>query len=180
MRLRICRVFCFFFHKALKGKRSDIFVSVQKAAAFHFCLLTSIDPLLYPEKETNLRSFILRDLLPSSVDGYYRYTGSLTTPPCSKVVEWIIFSRPVYLSHSQVCQVHTHTHRNTHAHTSRQVYSPRTVRSHLHTVRGSLASPQCRCTSNFSPHLPLLSLPLFPRSSPTPLHMKPQLPIYSG
>uniref|UniRef100_A0A669DKT8 protein-tyrosine-phosphatase n=1 Tax=Oreochromis niloticus TaxID=8128 RepID=A0A669DKT8_ORENI len=58
------------------------------------------------KKETYLRSFVLRDLLPSSVDSYYRYTGSLTTPPCSKVVEWIIFSRPVYLSHSQVRQVH--------------------------------------------------------------------------
>uniref|UniRef100_A0A665V0N4 protein-tyrosine-phosphatase n=1 Tax=Echeneis naucrates TaxID=173247 RepID=A0A665V0N4_ECHNA len=63
---------------------------------------------LLTEKETNLRSFILRDLLPSSVDSYYRYTGSLTTPPCSKVVEWIIFSRPVYLSPSQVCPVHAH------------------------------------------------------------------------
>uniref|UniRef100_A0A671WF34 protein-tyrosine-phosphatase n=1 Tax=Sparus aurata TaxID=8175 RepID=A0A671WF34_SPAAU len=52
--------------------------------------------------ETNLRSFILRDLLPSSVDGYYRYAGSMTTPPCSQPVEWIIFSRPVYLSHSQL------------------------------------------------------------------------------
>uniref|UniRef100_A0A8C6W0J1 protein-tyrosine-phosphatase n=1 Tax=Nothobranchius furzeri TaxID=105023 RepID=A0A8C6W0J1_NOTFU len=49
-----------------------------------------------------VKSFVLRDLLPSSVDSYYRYTGSLTTPPCSKVVEWIIFSRPVYLSHSQL------------------------------------------------------------------------------
>uniref|UniRef100_A0A8C6UZI5 protein-tyrosine-phosphatase n=1 Tax=Neogobius melanostomus TaxID=47308 RepID=A0A8C6UZI5_9GOBI len=36
------------------------------------------------------------------LDSYYRYTGSLTTPPCSKVVEWIVFSRPVYLSHSQL------------------------------------------------------------------------------
>lgn len=71
--------------------------------------LTGSDPVCYTEKETNLRSFILRDLLPSSVDSYYRYTGSLTTPPCSKVVEWIIFSRPVYLSHSQVRLVNTHT-----------------------------------------------------------------------
>ncbi|CAG06945.1 unnamed protein product, partial [Tetraodon nigroviridis] len=69
----------------------------------------AVDPIIqglrrvvHHEKETSLRSFILRDLLPSSVDGYYRYTGSLTTPPCSKVVEWIIFSRPVYLSHSQL------------------------------------------------------------------------------
>eukprot|EP00066_Takifugu_rubripes_P022958 XP_011612224.1 PREDICTED: receptor-type tyrosine-protein phosphatase gamma-like isoform X2 [Takifugu rubripes] len=69
----------------------------------------AVDPIIqglrrvvHHEKETSLRSFVLRDLLPSSIDGYYRYTGSLTTPPCSKVVEWIIFSRPVYLSHSQL------------------------------------------------------------------------------
>lgn len=43
--------------------------------------------------------------MPSSLGSYYRYTGSLTTPPCSKVVEWIIFSRPVYLSYHQVGEI---------------------------------------------------------------------------
>ncbi|KAJ4927100.1 hypothetical protein JOQ06_014837, partial [Pogonophryne albipinna] len=65
-------------------------------------IIQGLKGVVHHEKETNLRSFILRDLLPSSVDNYYRYTGSLTTPPCIKVVEWIIFSRPVYLSHSQL------------------------------------------------------------------------------
>ncbi|XP_019751306.1 receptor-type tyrosine-protein phosphatase gamma [Hippocampus comes] len=65
-------------------------------------IIQGLKGVVHHEKETNLRSFILRDLLPSSVDSYYRYTGSLTMPPCSKVVEWIIFSRPVYLSHSQL------------------------------------------------------------------------------
>ncbi|XP_035487448.1 receptor-type tyrosine-protein phosphatase gamma [Scophthalmus maximus] len=65
-------------------------------------IILGLKGVVHHEKETNLRSFILRDLLPSSVDSYYRYTGSLTTPPCSKVVEWIIFSRPVYLSHTQL------------------------------------------------------------------------------
>uniref|UniRef100_A0A4W6D8T7 Receptor-type tyrosine-protein phosphatase gamma n=1 Tax=Lates calcarifer TaxID=8187 RepID=A0A4W6D8T7_LATCA len=65
-------------------------------------IIQGLKGVVHHEKETNLRSFILRDLLPSSVDSYYRYTGSLTTPPCSKVVEWIIFSRPVYLSQSQL------------------------------------------------------------------------------
>uniref|UniRef100_A0A8C5NBX1 protein-tyrosine-phosphatase n=1 Tax=Gouania willdenowi TaxID=441366 RepID=A0A8C5NBX1_GOUWI len=65
-------------------------------------IIQGLKGVVHHEKETNLRSFILRDLLPSSVDSYYRYTGSQTTPPCSKVVEWIIFSRPVYLSHSQL------------------------------------------------------------------------------
>ncbi|RXN39102.1 receptor-type tyrosine- phosphatase gamma-like protein [Labeo rohita] len=57
--------------------------------------------LLLPEKETFLEPFVLRDLLPSSIGSYYRYIGSLTTPPCSKVVEWIVFSRPVFLSYKQ-------------------------------------------------------------------------------
>lgn len=91
------------------------YVAVQNMAqqGFHLFILTQYVFMVSIEKETNLRSFILRDLLPSSLDSYYRYTGSLTTPPCSKVVEWIVFSRPVYLSHTQVRSVlslsHTHS-----------------------------------------------------------------------
>lgn len=58
--------------------------------------------LSHTEKETVLEPFVLRDLLPSSLASYYRYTGSLTTPPCSKVVDWIVFSRPIYVSYKQV------------------------------------------------------------------------------
>ncbi|XP_030633507.1 receptor-type tyrosine-protein phosphatase gamma [Chanos chanos] len=69
----------------------------------------ALDPIIHGlrgvvhhEKETFLEPFILRDLLPSSIGSYYRYIGSLTTPPCSKVVEWIVFSRPVFLSYKQL------------------------------------------------------------------------------
>ncbi|XP_055068727.2 receptor-type tyrosine-protein phosphatase gamma [Misgurnus anguillicaudatus] len=65
-------------------------------------IITGLKRVVHHEKETNLGSFVLRDLLPSFLGSYYRYTGSLTTPPCSKVVEWIIFSRPVYLSYHQL------------------------------------------------------------------------------
>ncbi|XP_067089755.1 receptor-type tyrosine-protein phosphatase gamma [Osmerus mordax] len=65
-------------------------------------IIQGLKRVVHHEKETVLSSFILRDLLPSSLTSYYRYTGSLTTPPCSRVVEWIIFSRPVFLSHSQL------------------------------------------------------------------------------
>ncbi|XP_022538497.1 receptor-type tyrosine-protein phosphatase gamma [Astyanax mexicanus] len=69
----------------------------------------AVDPIIHGlrgvvhhEKETFLEPFVLRDLLPSNIGSYYRYVGSLTTPPCSKVVEWIVFSRPVFLSYKQL------------------------------------------------------------------------------
>ncbi|MCJ8729428.1 hypothetical protein PDJAM_G00106170 [Pangasius djambal] len=65
-------------------------------------IIAGLKRVVHHEKETNLAPFVLRDLLPSSLGSYYRYTGSLTTPPCSKVVEWIILSRPVYLSYHQL------------------------------------------------------------------------------
>ncbi|XP_053143888.1 receptor-type tyrosine-protein phosphatase gamma isoform X8 [Hemicordylus capensis] len=54
------------------------------------------------EKETFLDPFVLRDLLPASLGSYYRYAGSLTTPPCSEIVEWIVFHMPVPISYRQL------------------------------------------------------------------------------
>ncbi len=34
----------------------------------------------------------------------FRYFGSLTTPPCSEAVKWIIFQKPVELSAFQLSQ----------------------------------------------------------------------------
>uniref|UniRef100_A0A8C7HYH6 protein-tyrosine-phosphatase n=1 Tax=Oncorhynchus kisutch TaxID=8019 RepID=A0A8C7HYH6_ONCKI len=74
------------------------------AMSVFFQVRTSLSSfrLFKQRKETFLEPFVLRDLLPSSLGGYYRYTGSLTTPPCSKVVEWIVFNRPVFLSYKQL------------------------------------------------------------------------------
>ncbi|XP_063517963.1 receptor-type tyrosine-protein phosphatase gamma isoform X4 [Pongo pygmaeus] len=70
---------------------------------------SALDPIIHGlkgvvhhEKETFLDPFVLRDLLPASLGSYYRYTGSLTTPPCSEVVEWIVFRRPVPISYHQL------------------------------------------------------------------------------
>ncbi len=41
------------------------------------------------------------DLLPEDRD-YYRYFGSLTTPPCSETVNWIVLKEPVEISSPQV------------------------------------------------------------------------------
>ena len=41
------------------------------------------------------------ELLPKSRD-YYRYNGSLTTPPCSEGVRWLVLKEPVYASKKQI------------------------------------------------------------------------------
>lgn len=41
------------------------------------------------------------ELLPNSKD-YYRFNGSLTTPPCSEGVKWIVLKTPTELSKSQL------------------------------------------------------------------------------
>ncbi|MGL5197991.1 MAG: carbonic anhydrase family protein, partial [Aeromonas veronii] len=40
-------------------------------------------------------------LLPESRD-YYRFSGSLTTPPCSEGVRWLVMKLPVEVSQAQI------------------------------------------------------------------------------
>ncbi|KAF6206801.1 hypothetical protein GE061_018037 [Apolygus lucorum] len=60
--------------------------------------------LIRPEgsRTTMSHSLTLASLLPSDTDLFYTYRGSLTTPPCSEAVTWILFPDPMPISYSQV------------------------------------------------------------------------------
>ncbi|KAM3912052.1 carbonic anhydrase 7-like [Leptodactylus fuscus] len=63
--------------------------------------LISVLPLVRHQGDTETFSINLGKLLSRHVENYYKYQGSLTTPPCSENVTWHVIGTPLQLSRSQ-------------------------------------------------------------------------------
>lgn len=50
----------------------------------------------------NISSIDVRSMLPENLNHFFRYQGSLTTPPCYESILWTVFDTPITLSHNQV------------------------------------------------------------------------------
>jgi len=54
-----------------------------------------------PGDRTEVHGFDLSKLLPASLSSY-RYSGSLTTPPCDEDIQWVLLAEPIELSAEQI------------------------------------------------------------------------------
>ncbi|KAJ8299415.1 hypothetical protein KUTeg_023475 [Tegillarca granosa] len=65
---------------------------------------------IFTGKTTSLTSYDLFRLLPTEFtenSPYYRYFGSLTTPPCDESVIWTVFRKTIKISNSQLAKFRT-------------------------------------------------------------------------
>ncbi|XP_017672424.1 PREDICTED: carbonic anhydrase 12 [Lepidothrix coronata] len=61
----------------------------------------------YKDQKVQVPGFNVRELLPARLDEFYRYEGSLTTPPCYPSVLWTVFRHPVTISQEQLLALET-------------------------------------------------------------------------
>ncbi|KAB0393153.1 hypothetical protein E2I00_014000, partial [Balaenoptera physalus] len=65
-------------------------------------LLSHLGEIAEEDSETWVPGLDVSALLPSDLSLYFRYEGSLTTPPCAQGVIWTVFNQTVKLSAKQV------------------------------------------------------------------------------
>jgi carbonic anhydrase len=73
-----------------EGQRNEAFSRIVKTMPAAEGPAVKADPKINPNA-----------LLPQKL-GYYRYSGSLTTPPCSEIVEWVLLTAPLHVAAADV------------------------------------------------------------------------------
>ncbi|MCI4381809.1 hypothetical protein PGIGA_G00256110 [Pangasianodon gigas] len=75
-----------------------IFIEVGEFNPAFDQFLKYVNGIKYKGQKVQVAGFNIRELLPARLDEYYRYDGSLTTPPCYPSVLWTVFRNPVSMS----------------------------------------------------------------------------------
>ncbi|XP_005861147.1 PREDICTED: carbonic anhydrase 12 [Myotis brandtii] len=70
-------------------------------------IFSHLQHVKYKGQEVHIPGFSIEELLPERPAEYYRYRGSLTTPPCNPTVLWTVFRNPVHISQDQLLALET-------------------------------------------------------------------------
>ena len=84
-----------------------IFLNALDSLPMEGSIKVLYDNMPTADQQSNLVAGVnLTEFLPESLN-YYHYEGSLTTPPCSEVVQWFIVREPFYVPTSFVAKLRT-------------------------------------------------------------------------
>lgn len=88
-------------HQNQQGQLAVVGVFLEEGAS-NSNLQTVLDNMP-PQEGTNMANGTINasNFLPADKD-YYTYAGSLTTPPCSQGVKWIVLKNPITVSQAQI------------------------------------------------------------------------------
>ncbi|XP_028986428.1 carbonic anhydrase 14 isoform X7 [Betta splendens] len=70
-------------------------------------ILNYLSRVRHADQKVSIPAFDIQSLLPTDLGSYYRYNGSLTTPPCYQSVAWIVFNERVQISKAQLLKMET-------------------------------------------------------------------------
>ncbi|MCM3760739.1 carbonic anhydrase family protein [Alkalihalobacillus oceani] len=87
-----------FVHENAAGQLAVLGVFLEKGEAS--AELAKLSPEHLPVNMTEMREIDLHQLLPPNKEGFY-YDGSLTTPPCTEGVKWVVLTEPIGVTEEQ-------------------------------------------------------------------------------
>ncbi len=92
-----------FVHANDKKELAVIGVMIKEGKANKtFAAILENAPTKVGEKSVKSTMVNGKAIQPSNMNVYYNYSGSLTTPPCSEGVNWIVIKEPIEMSKAQI------------------------------------------------------------------------------
>lgn len=92
-----------FVHRSASGSLAVVGVMLMEGDEANAAYAPIFEHLPAEESEADAMGMTINaaDLIPAG-SSFYTYNGSLTTPPCTEIVRWLVLAEPVTLSAEQI------------------------------------------------------------------------------
>jgi carbonic anhydrase len=115
-------VLAFFFEVSFFNKHLTLFIN--KLELFYLKMssqdnthlnpiIDHLESIIHVNDTVNISYFRLSNVIPHQLSSYYRYSGSLSEPPCDEIVEWFVIEKPILtISEEQLLDLQSLKDRN--------------------------------------------------------------------